>query len=580
MARPKGTYVSTVFNFGVDQNIPFGFVDVVFDRTGNAVGFEKDGKFYNLGEKVAKAATKPLTAKNLSNKVDLLERKLNLNLTQASNTNISDAERNRYINEYKKTAEELSKTEKALLEAQVREGEVAEEQATNKAADVIRFDIRRLEERRRLASELGAPVAEIERELQRKQDSLNTILNPEPVVMAESKMPQVPVANRPFGGAIPGFKGTGGPIAGGVDVAGTPTTGTGVGTGMGTGTGTVAGTNGATGGKGGKGGKGDETPKLTAEQLYAQALTKAQELYNMPDIIFKNVPSLNTILRRFVNKELTIDQFVREIQNDVWYRQNSEEIKARYVQLFNYEDLVQSGQARGTTNYEQEIDKITRTVQAEARRMRGAEIDDADARLIAKDLYIFNQDKDTSVIRERIARFIKPVAGMIGGQLTEDYGGEALQNYQALQGLARANGFKLADILPKDAAGKPLTAQSTLQAIATGQLDVTRIAQDVRKLAAVAQPDFVKELLAQGYNLEDVYNPYRRRMASILELDEDQIDLRDPALQMAIGKEGDMNLFDYERALRKDSRWQYTKTARDEATSVASQILRNFGFVG
>ncbi|MFM7853227.1 MAG: hypothetical protein ACKO96_15210, partial [Flammeovirgaceae bacterium] len=99
-------------------------------------------------------------------------------------------------------------------------------------------------------------------------------------------------------------------------------------------------------------------------------------------------------------------------------------------------------------------------------------------------------------------------------------------------------------------------------------------------LASVGQSDFVKELLAQGNNLEDIYRPYKRRMASILELDEGQIDLRDPALQMAIGKEGDMNLFDYERSLRKDSRWQYTKSARDEATGVAAQILRNFGFVG
>lgn len=578
MARPKGTYVSTVFNFGVDPNIPFGFVDVVFDRTGNAVGFEKDGKFYNLGEALPKAAAKPLSAEQLSNKVDLLERKLDLNKTRASNTNISTAERNKYINEYKKTAEELSKTEKALIETQVQEGQIAQEEATNKAADVIRFDIRRLEERRRLATELGAPVSDIETQIKRKQSDLNAVLNPKPITMTEAQMPQVPTANRPFGGrAIPGMKGVTGPIAGGIDTGTTPTTGTGVGTGSGVGTGTGTGTGTGAGDKGDKGGK--ET-KLTAEQRYAQAIAKAQELYQMPDIIFKNVPSLNTLLRKFVNKELTLDQFTKEIQNDVWYRQNSKEIQARYVQLFNYEDLVQSGQARGTTNYEQEIERIVRLVQAEARAIRGAEIDDADAKLIAKDLYIFNQDRDTSVIRERLARFIKPVAGMIGGQLTEDYGGEALQNYQTLQGLAKANGFKLSDILPKDAAGKPLTAQSTLQAIATGQLDINRIAQDVRKLASVGQSDFVKELLAQGNNLEDVYNPYKRRMASILELDEGQIDLRDPALQMAIGKEGDMNLFDYERLLRKDSRWQYTKSARDEATGVAAQILRNFGFVG
>lgn len=581
MARPAGTYVSQVFNFGVDKNIPIGFVDVVFDRSGNAVGFEKDGKFYNLGEKVAKAPAKPLNADQLSKKVDILERKLDIARNRASNTNISDAERNRYINDYRKTADEITKTQKSLLEAQIREGKIREQEATNRASEILRFDIRNLEERKNLLTQLGQPTLEIDNQIRGKRSELDNILNPEPTQLG-TQPNVVPTQTRPFGaGQIPGMKGVTGPIAGGIEVEGMGTAGAGTAGGVtgGAGAGVSAGA-GATGGKGGKGGKGDETPKLTPEERYAQAIAKAQELYNMPDIIFKNVDSLGRLLKRYVNNELTDAQFIREIQNDSWYRANSEEIKARYVQLFNYEDLVKSGRAQGTTNYEQEIDRITRNVQAEARRMRGAEIDDADARLIAKDLYIFNLDKDGSIIRERIARFIKPVAGMIGGQLTEDYGGEALKNYQALQGLAKANGFKLEDILPKDALGKPLNAQSTLQALATGKLDITRVAQDVRKLAAVGQSDFVKELLAQGFNLSDVYAPYKRRMATILELPEDQIDLRDPALQMAIGKQGDMNIFDYEKMLRNDNRWSYTKQAREEVTNAASAILRNFGFVG
>ena len=577
MARPAGTYVSQVFNFGVDKNIPLGFVDVVFDRSGNAVGFEKNGKFYNLGEQVDKAPAKPLDANQLSKKVDILERKLNLARDRASNTNIPNAERNRYINDYRKTADEITKTQKDLLEAQIREGKIKEQTANDRAAEIIRFDIRNLEERKSLLTQLGQPVLEIDNQIRGKRSELDNIINPE-VTQLGTQPNVVPTATRPFGaGQVPGMKGLTGPIAGGVEVEGTGIAGAGTAGAATAGTATSAG---ATGGKGGKGGKDEETPKLSAEERYANAIAKAQELYNMPDIIFKNVDSLGRLLKRYVNNELTDAQFVREIQNDAWYRTNSDEIKARYVQLFNYEDLVKTGRAQGTTNYEQEIDRITRSVQAEARRMRGVEVDDADARAIAKDLYIFNLDKDASIIRERIARFIKPVAGMIGGQLTEDYGGEALKNYQALQSLAKSNGFKLEDILPKDALGKPLNAQSTLQALATGKLDITRVAQDVRKLAAVGQSDFVKELLGQGFNLSDVYAPYKRRMATILELPEDQIDLRDPALQMAIGKQGDMNIFDYEKMLRNDNRWSYTKQAREEVTNAASAILRNFGFVG
>jgi hypothetical protein len=57
--RPKNTRLSNVFNPGVDNRIPLGFVDYVIDKeTGNLVGFVKDGQFYNLGDKVKKS-TKP-----------------------------------------------------------------------------------------------------------------------------------------------------------------------------------------------------------------------------------------------------------------------------------------------------------------------------------------------------------------------------------------------------------------------------------------------------------------------------------------------------------------------------------------
>jgi hypothetical protein len=69
-------------------------------------------------------------------------------------------------------------------------------------------------------------------------------------------------------------------------------------------------------------------------------------------------------------------------------------------------------------------------------------------------------------------------------------------------------------------------------------------------------------------------------MAQVLELNPDAIDLRDPTLRMAISDKGDMNLFDYERSLRKDNRWQYTQNANDEVSSAVLGVLRDFGFRG
>jgi hypothetical protein len=317
----------------------------------------------------------------------------------------------------------------------------------------------------------------------------------------------------------------------------------------------------------------------SAVKGYDAILAKAKADYNLPDIIFSNVKSLGDILKEYVDGKIDIDLFKQKVANDTWYRQNSGEIKNRYLQKFNYEDLVKSGNAKGTTDYEQQIAKITNSLIKKAREL-GSAIDEGQAKLIAEDLYIHNQDTDDSVVTRRLVSGIRPIAGMIAGKITEDYSGLALQNYQGLQAIAKRNGFKLEDILPRGVDGKPATAQETLQRLALGELDPTRLEQDVRKLAAVGQPQFVRDLLGQGIDLEQIYSPYRRTMSRILELDEGQIDLMDPTLRMGINEKGDVNLYDYEKSLRQDSRWQYTGDARQKVSDSALTVLRNFGFQG
>ena len=327
------------------------------------------------------------------------------------------------------------------------------------------------------------------------------------------------------------------------------------------------------------GGPGFDPDAVSSAQKYAKAIAKAYELYQMPDIIFKNVDSLGKLLQRYLDNKLTLEQFQQEVGNDIWFRKNSVEIKNRWVQKFNYDDLVTSGQAQGTTNYEQSIAKIAQDVQVRARAI-GAVVDDTQAKQIAQDLYIYNQEADDTYVTNRLSGFIRSQSGMVGGKVTEGYSGQALQNYQALQASAKANGFKLEDILPKNAQGAPQTAQQVLQGLATGTIDSTRLQQDVRKLAAQGQPQYVRDLLGQGYDLETIYAPYKQRLASVLELNPDQVQLNDPSLRQAITDKGDMNLYDFERALRKDGRWQYTTDAKKTVADSAMSVLRDFGFQG
>ncbi len=329
-----------------------------------------------------------------------------------------------------------------------------------------------------------------------------------------------------------------------------------------------------------KGGKGDTTPKvpaLTDAQQREEALdVAAGEDFALPETIFNNVPSLKAILDRYVKEDWTPDKLRKAIRDDVWFRKNSAEIKARYVQLYNYRDLVATGQADGSTDYEKQISTLERQIADKARAMgSGIASDPAALRKAAENMYITNVGIDDAMTTDFIAAAIRPIGSTIGGKATEGYSGQALKDYQAIQDVARANGFSIKDIVP---GGQ--SEQQVLQGIATGKIDPNRLAQDARKLAAQGQPQYVRDLLGQGYNLDQVFAPYRQTMANLLEINADQIDLNDPTLRTAITDKGDMNVYDFKRTLKADKRWQYTENAKSEVSDAALKVLRDFGFQG
>ena len=324
-----------------------------------------------------------------------------------------------------------------------------------------------------------------------------------------------------------------------------------------------------------------ETPKVeTAGDREATALGAASTTTDLalPETLFKNIPSLNAILKKYVSTPgMTEAAFLKLVRDDVWFKQNSKEIKNRYVQYYNYRDLQASGRAQGTTAYEMDIAKIEAKLKKRAVEIGSAAANDPAAlRQAAENLYITNRSEDETFITDFLAASVKTMAGMIGGKVTQGYSGEALANYDKLVEAARDNGFQVSDILPGAS-----TEQQVIQGIISGNIDVNRVISDARKLAAQGQPEYVRDLLSQGYTLKQVFAPYRQVMANVLEIgDANQIDLNDPLLRSAITEKGDMNLYDFRKQLRQDSRWQYTAQAKEDVSTAALGVLRDFGFQG
>ena len=182
-----------------------------------------------------------------------------------------------------------------------------------------------------------------------------------------------------------------------------------------------------------------------------------------------------------------------------------------------------------------------------------------------KKMYDSANDKDPNIINRELAALIsyKPgtqLGGAIGGDLT------------TLRATARANGFDLDTQFGSN-------INDWLQRLAKGE-SVETFKNTIRGAAKLGLPDKVANLLDQGLDIKDIFAPYRNVMASVLEIAPDSISLDDKTLRSAIGPEKEMSIYDFQRALRKDPRWQYTDNARQETSSTVLGILRDFGFQG
>jgi len=156
--------------------------------------------------------------------------------------------------------------------------------------------------------------------------------------------------------------------------------------------------------------------------------------------------------------------------------------------------------------------------------------------------------------------------------------------FTEVKNLAFKNGIMLSDSAATDYANK----------IVAGTVDDNTVYNSIRESAASAFPQFADKIKA-GIDLKTLADPYMQSMSSILEIPYTSIDLFDPTIRKAIGGDyskttstpgmggvsrGEYTLYDFEKSLRQDSRWQYTNNAREAVSNSALKVLKDFGFQG
>jgi hypothetical protein len=267
-----------------------------------------------------------------------------------------------------------------------------------------------------------------------------------------------------------------------------------------------------------------------------------------------------------------------QLQGDPEYKAELDKVKFTDPDLFQrqadkklYEDAIAAAgndvtklaEVEATTTYGRGLKDLKDAIET-ARLAAGAELTQDEINVLAQEAYDKGLDRERNSFNAFLDQKFKFSA--------EGAKGKAGEQLAELQKVAAANGLDL-----QKAFGTQLP--TWFASINKGE-SIETYKKMIRSVAKIGMPQNIATLLDNGVDLDAVYSPYKNVMASVLEINPESITLNDPVLRSAITGEKELPIYEFQRQLRKDSRWQYTNQAKEEVSDVALKVLRDFGFQG
>lgn len=220
-------------------------------------------------------------------------------------------------------------------------------------------------------------------------------------------------------------------------------------------------------------------------------------------------------------------------------------------------------EARFPELYANQLDADVETLRDQAVQV-GVDISDAELRDLAKQKRRFGMNE--SQLQNTLADLATAKTGALRGQ--------AGQLQTNLKEWSRRNGISLTDNLVND----------YVRRVQRGDMTEADVLQDLRRTYMAGAYPAWSDRIDAGYDIADIAAPYKERMARLLEMDDSAINFDDPLLQKGLqgvgsdGKPSVVPLYEFERQVREDPRWQYTDNAYKTYTDVGTQLLQMFGF--
>jgi hypothetical protein len=289
---------------------------------------------------------------------------------------------------------------------------------------------------------------------------------------------------------------------------------------------------------------------------------KAQELaanYGFAMAFLKSDKELWNLFQQATKKTWGADMFVAKLRDTKWFKRNSAPVRNAIMQ-----------KAADPATYKANVSKMGATLRDSWGKAYGIGTQGKQGAWVdywAETAYRMGWSE-----AEAIDHMTK---GVNYQQLLKrkDLGGTAAETREQLNQLVANFGVDLGDKWKATQLEKVLEGDGTIGGV-----------QDmVREYAKQQYGAFANQLDA-GKTMTEIADPYVQKMSELLELNPNQVGLKDGLVQRALtmkdqasGKPAGMNLNDFANSVRSDKRWQYTGNAKEQVANVTSTLLQSFG---
>jgi hypothetical protein len=294
--------------------------------------------------------------------------------------------------------------------------------------------------------------------------------------------------------------------------------------------------------------------QLSREELAAQYQSAVGIIYT--------VPELQGIFEQALNEGWTPVRLNAAVQNSGWFRDNDQFARVAWAK-----------EQMGGADWQASLSDAQRVVMDSARQL-GATINEQEAAALAR-RYIYegwSESTRSGLLAKALSEKISFLPDSRGVTRMTGASGNLADN---LRSLASANGMNFSNNWYESAA----------RSVASGLSNADDWERDIREQAASYWPVY-GEKIRQGMNVYDLASPYIQSMAQEFEIDPNQITLNDPYIRSALtgmSPNGDFQptgLWEFQKKLRNDPRWENTSKAQNEITGVTGRVMQMFGLMG